>query len=336
MFRVEGMKILEENRVVRESLSNRTRKLALFGWLTLIGATGACVTGTIHGNYASAEEAVADKDWPLAVDLWYEIHESENPKSERSYVETARALYKNGDAESACSLLHQGRFDYPESSEIVRTLGRIQESQGFRRAAEQNFEAWAELEPDNPWAHIALGRMRLCLGWEHGAKEPLLRALEMDHENHAVHALLAKLHRACGDDDMAFRHFTLAVDFGAKDPYLLLDASLTAMELGPTEADPEIALAWAITVSEQQPQNTCAHFLRGVHLQALDRKQEAIGAFARAVETDPGCLEGLTRLAKLYSEAGQVDRILDLVTRALEIEDDPDNRERLLILMKPQ
>jgi len=53
------------------------------------------------------------------------------------------------------------------------------------------------------------------------------------------------------------------------------------------------------------------------------------------VETDPACVEAIGRLARLYGETGEGEQVADLVTRALEVETDPEDRQRLLALVSP-
>ena len=302
--------------------------LLVCGYATLVLLAG-CAGGPTEETYRSAQDAVDEQDWSLAAELWYDIHLSEGGESERSFMETSRALYESGDAESACSMLRFGRLAHPKSGEIPAMHGLILETKGFTRAAESAYGDWAKIEPDNPEAPLALGRVRLSLGWEHAAGIALMRAAELAPENPQVQVQLAKLRRATGEDELAFEHFLAAWDLGFRDPSFYLDGSMTAMELGAERASPEQALEWATLAAELQPQNTRAHFLRGFHLQALGRRDDAIAAYYRAVETDPACLEGLSRLATLYAEAGESERLVDLVVRALELETDSANRDRL-------
>ena len=283
--------------------------------------------------------AVESEDWNRAAELWYEIHVSETSKSERSYLETARALFESGQVESSCALLREAELHHPESAKVLALHGRILEHMRFSRAAEGVYAKWAGLEPTSPGAQLALGRVRLDLGWEHAALEPLETASALDPNNVQAQVLLAKLWATSGQPEMAFPHFVRATELGADDPRFLTSAAEVALAEEVTGSDPsavELGFKWADRATVLQPQNTLAHYLRGVHLQTLGRTSDAISALMRAVETDPGCLPSLIRLISLYREAGQAGRAQQMLDRALMAETDPNARERLCALLSEE
>ena len=318
-------------------------------WQGLLGGFGvalalvACVAGCrgVDGPqaWALAEDASAQQDWSRAAELWYDIHQSERQKSERSYFETSRALAETGDCESACNLLRQGIEEHPDGASLYRLHAQVLERAGFDRAAEHAYARLVELRPDDVPGLVGLGRVRLHLGLERGARGPLLHAIELDPSSAEAHVHLAICHAQMGDDLAAFAYYTRAFELGAGNDSLLVAAASLAMEQAVAEARPEAheaALLWMQAVSERQPQNTPAHFLRGVHLEALGRCDEALEAYLRAAETDPGCIQALTKLARLYAQLGDEELAEEMVQRALEIEEDPQRCAALEALIRPR
>jgi tetratricopeptide (TPR) repeat protein len=343
IFGVERFLFMEKNRVVRLTRANsldqgaagsgqRFASIALFACLPLLVTLGGCQTGSCEQNMLAAEEAAAQEDWDLAAELWYDIHWSEGQKTERSYLETGRALFESGSTESACAMLRQGHMAHPQAGKILELHGEILEHRRFSRAAEGLYAEWVDLEPDNPTAQLALGRMRLTLGWECAAMQPLELALMLDPESAAPHIQLARLRSALGEPVLAFEHYFHGIERGESDPRFLIEGARAALSPEVWKSNTkavQLGLAWADRVVALQPQNTLAHYLRGAYLDELERPAEAIEALTRAVETDPGCLPSLTLLITLCRDGGYSDRAQQMLDHALLIEQDPPARQRL-------
>ena len=343
MFRVERIAFVQKNRVVQLVRTNRVtqgdpargRALRFAKWLVCLAflvPLGACFGPGGERELRLAEEASAAGDWTLAAELWYDINRGESKKSERSYLETARALYGAGDVESSCALLRRARVEYPDRPRLLALHGQILERMRFSRAAEALYSQWVKLEPDSTEALLSLGRVRLVLGWEHSALEPLRVASKLDPMSMAAQLHLARLWSANGSPASAFPHYVRAIDLGASDPRFLTEGSQLALAPEVSQIDSSAVqhgLDWATRVTELQPQNTLAHYLRGAHLHTLGQDTEAIAALTRAVETDPASLPSLIRLISLYGEAGMPGKARAMLDQALIVEDDPAVRERL-------
>lgn len=310
---------------------------------TLIGLAALLTCSSCRGHdgpqaWALAEDASAEQNWSRAAELWYEIHRSEEQKSVRSYYETSRALYETGDCESACALLRMGLSEHPDAAVLYELHADVLEASGFDRAAEHAYARLVELRPSHIDGLVGLGRIRLSLGLERGAREPLEHAIELDPERADAYLHLALVSAEVGDDLSAFAYYSRAFELGAGDDSLLVAAASLAMGEAVAKERPEAheaALLWMDAVVERQPQNTPAHFLRGVHLEALGRSEEALDAYLRAAETDPGCIQALTRLARLYANLGEALLAEEMVQRALQIEEDPMRRAELAALIRP-
>jgi tetratricopeptide (TPR) repeat protein len=313
--------------------TSRTVVTGLLGAL-LLASCG--VTGGSH-TYQSAEEATAAEEWERASRLWYDINLHEEIKTERSYLEAARAFYKNGDTEGACALLRRGLMDLPRAAELYHLYSVILEDCGYSRKAERTYEHLLEVSPDHLEGLIGLGRVRMELGLERAAAGPLRRASQLSPESVEPCVHLARVHQVIGDPVSAYNWYARAIELGADDPFFLLDAgSLATGEESVSELPGvhEKALAWLERTIVKVPQVTKAHYLRAVNLQALGREDEAIESYLRAVETDPGCLPGLIRLAELFAIRGDDVRSAEFVERALEIEQDIARRETLRSLLE--
>mgnify|MGYP002630683156 CR=1 FL=1 len=299
----------------------------------------SCVSPATEQDIRTAEAAVSEENWVRAAELWYEIHQSEPKKTERSYLETARALFESGQVESSCAMLREAESKYPRSAKVLALHGSILEHKRFSRAAEGMYANWVKLEPESVDAQLALGRIRLDLGWEYAALEPLKAASRLNPNSIDAEVCLARLWAANGQPHMAFPHFVRAVELGANDPRFLTEGAEVALSEGATATGSsamEFGFQWADRVTAAQPQNTLAHYLRGVHLQSLGRNPEAIEAFVRSAETDPGCLPSLIRLISLYRESGEAGRAQQMLDRALMVESDPNARERLRALLSEE
>ena len=324
-------------RAERGTLSSDARRVrsgpAGWSWLpTVLVLLFGCMSGEERRHYDSADEATAAEDWPRAAELWFEVHRAEDPKTQRTYRETARALYESGDAASACAILEQGIAEFPGDVELPEFKAVLLERCGYHRAAEAAYAHLLTIDPDHRAALCALGRLRLELGLERAAEEPLLRALELYEDDAATRAFLGRVYDVSGRPELAYLNYGRAIELGCVDADILLDASMLAMKVEFPDARLQ-ALGWLDTLCELDPQCTSAHYLRGVYLVDLERPDEAVIALRRAVETDPACQQALEQLARVYVDLGDQPRAEEMVERALEIERDPVRRAALMALV---
>lgn len=310
------------------------RSFALLGALLFLGS---CQVAPRADAYETAERATAESDWDEAARLWYRLHLAEEVKRQETYVEAARAFHANGDSEGACALIRRGLRDFPRGEALYDLHSHILEDCGFSRAAERSYAELVRIAPNNLDGLIGLGRVRMDLDLERAAEGPLRRAVVLDPACLEPQMHLARVRQTRGDLVGAYGWYTSAIQLGASDPLFLLDAAGVADEEAVVRADPtarEKALDWLDRILVVEPQVTLAHFLRGAHLEALDRQDEATLSYLRAVETDPSCLSALTRLAWIFAGEKDAARTREFVGRALEIEGDPVRREALEKLLE--
>jgi tetratricopeptide (TPR) repeat protein len=74
------------------------------------------------------------------------------------------------------------------------------------------------------------------------------------------------------------------------------------------------------------PEHAELHALHGMIAHQLGRREEAHRSFAAALRFDPTLAPALSNRATLWFEQGEIDRAIEDLTPALEIDDDPDIR----------
>jgi len=308
-------------------------RLVLRAWLpAVLAILAGCLGGELGRRYEAAEQASDVQDWPRAAELWYDLLQEESPRTKRTYREAARALCENGDADSACGLLELGIAELPGDTELRELRACLLDRSGYRRAAAAAYEEILTLDPDHFGALRALGHLRVELGLERAAEEPLRRAIERQGADVGVLVDLGRVYTAKGAPALAFGCYARAIELGCADPGVLLDAATLALRPEVDEEHPEAreqALGWLETLCELDPQCAGAHYLRGVLLAGLGRSDEAVVTLRRAVETDPAYQEALELLARVYVERGELGHATEMVDRALRLERDPERREAL-------
>lgn len=291
-----------------------------------------CLGGEQSRRYEAAEQATATRDWPLAAELWYDLLQEESPRTKRTYREAARALCESGDDGSACGLLELGIAEFPGDTELRELRACLLDHSGYRRAAAAAYEEILTIDPDHFGALRALGHLRVELGLERAAEEPLRRAIARQGTDIGVLVDLGRVYTAKEEPALAFQCYSRAIELGCAEPSTLLDAATLVLRPAVDGEHPEArerALGWLDTLCELDPQCTGAHYLRGVYLAELGRSDEAVVALRRAVETDPAYQEALELLARVYVERGELDHATEMVDRALQLERDPERREAL-------
>lgn len=308
------------------------------GLLLMVASTLLPSCGTTRSSLAEsptvqlAEQAVEAEDWPRAAELWYAVHRAEEEKTPRPYVETARALYESGDSESACGMLDQGIQRFPYEVELLETKGQLLEECGYQRAAEATYARLVAADRQNCEALAALARLRLALGLERSAQEPLERLVELGAADATTLVQLGDIRLVRGERMGALQNYARAIELGSEDERVLLVAVQLSRDSELLASSPNAAqhtLSWLEQLAVVSPQNSKAHYLRGVTLCEAGRDQDAIEALRRSVETDPSNLEALVKLSELYSKSGEADSAEEMVTRALALEPDEQHRAAL-------
>lgn len=329
---------MTESRCVR-----REPGLLRWGLATLALASCACGSSGSRSSVPTParEEALAAtrvEDWSQAASLWHALFLADPDRPVEACREAARALIRLEDPESAAKLLDLGRRAHPEDPDLLALKGEALVAMGFRRAAEESFEHALRIDPLRVDALIALGRLRIDLGLESSAVEPLQRAVDITGGDFETLRLLAKALRESGLAPKAYSTWVKAFSMGTGTVDDLVEAATLFLDDSFRGAHPESGeqmCIWLRTAVERAPQCVRAHFQLGVLCEEMGRREEAIEHYRRAVEIDPGCLMALTNLAILYSNHGDEPNAREMVVRALALEQDGNRRRALQKLLDP-
>lgn len=287
---------------------------------------------------SQAERASAAGKWDAAAQSWWSIFCASQQKDEHACAETARAMLRLEDPESAIGVLKQGIANNPASAQLHELHGDALVQRNFRRAAESCYQKAVELEPKRASAWRALGRVRLELGYEKGALEPLRRAVELGIDDAPIWLLVARAARGAGDTCAAFDAYQRAFERSSADTATYIEGSTLCLESVVCRTRPDaiaVCRGWLDRAIEIDPQCTLAHFQLGVLAELENDADRAIEHYCRAVEVDPAYLPALRNLALLYAQRRDVPNTRKTVERALELERDPDRRKALEKLLEP-
>ncbi|MEM7437670.1 MAG: tetratricopeptide repeat protein, partial [Myxococcota bacterium] len=214
----------------------------------------------------------------------------------------------------------------------------VQMQAGQVSSARTGLEALVGAAPEPRYLWLEVGRARLLSDDSAGAKDALERFIGAlgDHEGGetklAAYFALARLADAEGDFDAATDHFESAVASMPSDyrPYLAMGSFLRgkghadeALEVLKTaqELSKNAALDWGLL-----EELGLAHEAAGKTDEAVKFFEQVVEFFAQRQETDLPPATATT-LAKLYEDAGKLDRAADLY-RALSQGLDRENHGR--------
>ena len=165
---------------------------------------------------------------------------------------------------------------------------------GESLAAERQFEAAADalrsaagLEGNDAYVSYTLGKVLLELGQTAEALELLERAVVLAPDSGGARHLLGTAYLAAGEEDLAQRAFPKAGSDTTAEPTLddALYASVAALA------------------------ENASHFLNlGRSLDAEGRTAEAIEAYQRAIELDPGMAQAHANLVGSFGRTGEIDQ----------------------------
>ncbi|MCY2961752.1 MAG: tetratricopeptide repeat protein [Planctomycetota bacterium] len=313
------------------------------GGLTLAAVAACRTTKTrqIQPGEPDAKAAAAATqrgDWRAAAERWWAVWLAAPEGDARACAEAARALLELRDAESAGNLLDQGIARFPKDPNLVEWKSRSLEKLGFRRAAEEYLERALEIEPNRSSALLALGRIRVDLGLETAAVQPLRKFVAQTGGDADSYALLARALRGSGDMSGSYQAWQRAFTLGKPKVEDLLYAASLGLDPDVRSAHPEApatSRTWLDLALSLDPMCTRAHFQLGLLSHELGAYEQAVEHYRRAVETDPSCLMAITNLAILYSGAGNEVETRKMVARALDLEKDTDRRRALQRLLEP-
>jgi Flp pilus assembly protein TadD len=187
----------------------------------------------------AAAAATQRGDWRVAAERWWSVWLAAPDGDVHACVEASRALIQLGDAESAGNLLDQGLLKFPKDPELLEWKSRSLEKLGFRRAAEEYLERTLAVDPNRSSALLAQGRVRVSLGLETAAVQPLRKYVSQTGGDAESYALLAIALRGSGDASGSYMAWRQSFALGEPRVEDLLSAASLALNPDVRNAHPD-------------------------------------------------------------------------------------------------
>ncbi len=235
---------------------------------------------------------------------------------------------RGADAQELVTLFEEAIALRPEYAPAHFRSGYALSMRGAHDEAEQAYRQALSLDPQLALAHRDLGAVLLARGEPRAAVAPLLRAAELAPRDGSVYSTLARVFRQIGEDDAAAEAAERAALFepinDIRDPVASFVAKLgTSSMHWVARARRQIdagdyprAMESLETMREILPDHAHTYYLLGTVLIRLDRRGEAEGQLARALELDADHLEAHVELGRLYEAQGRLDAARSRYRRA--------------------
>jgi adenylate cyclase len=179
-----------------------------------------------------------------------------------------------------------------------------------------------DLAPDLAEAHVAQGHIRSLAGDRAGATRSFERAIALNPGLHEAYYYFARDLLAQGQYLRAAEMFEQAYRT-RPDEYVVLALAVGALESAGDHAGADVmaqrALTGLIHQCELEPENARLHYMSAGLLQRLGRGEEGRAFAEKALRMRPDDFATLYNVACYYSLAGDCERALDLLERAIHL-----------------
>ncbi len=231
-----------------------------------------------------------------------------------------------GDRQRGRRLMRQVAVRLPEWDEPILRLAESLRGAGENRAAEEAYRRVLELAPLRSEALIALSGLLLMRGQAEEARDLLIQCCGVAPENPEVWNTLGLAFRTTGAPDLALTAFIAAQ---SRQPdcldYVLNGVEVTADTLRESPARGDAELARLSVACDQNPLNPVIQLGRGMLLERMGRRAEAIDALEAATDLTPDELMPLRLLGGVLARSSRV-RHAEQVLRRIGLLD-PDNAQ---------
>ncbi|MDR3530318.1 MAG: tetratricopeptide repeat protein [Rhodopila sp.] len=224
-----------------------------------------------------------------------------------------------GDSGRARRLMQQVAVRLPDWDEPVLRLAESLRSAGDNAAAEEAYRQVLDLNPSRPEALIALAGLLLMRRSPEEARDLLLRCCGIAPDNAEAWNTLGLALRATGAPNLALTAFVTAQGLRPD----CLEYVLNGADVAPDAGEGDAELARLTVATEQNPLCPAIQLGRGMLLERLGRRSEAIDALEVATELAPDALVPLQLLAGVLARSSRV-RQAEAALRRLSAMD-PDN-----------
>ena len=237
-----------------------------------------------------------------------------------------------GDRDRARRLMRQVAVRMPRWDEPIVRLAESLRASGENEAAEEAYHQALELNPNRREALVALGGLLLMRGEAEPARDLLLRCCGVAPDNAEAWNTLGLALRATRTFSLALSAFVTAQRLRPD----CLDYVLNGVDVTPDANEGDAELARLSVACEQAPLNPAIQVGRGMLLDRLGRRAEAIDALEVAIELAPDSLTPLRLLGGVLSRSSQVSRAEQVLRRVSAL--DPANpqvaNDHAVVLMR--
>ena len=224
-----------------------------------------------------------------------------------------------GDRERARRLMRQVAVRLPEWDEPVLRLAESLRAAGETLAAEEAYQQVLDRNPSRSEALIALGGLLLMRARPQEARDLLLRCCGIAPDNAEAWNTLGLALRATAAANLALTAFVTAQGLRPD----CLDYVLNGVEITLDAKEGDAELARLTAACRQNPLNPVIQLGRGMLLERMGRRTEAIDALEAATELSPDQLVPLRLLGGVLARSSRVGHAEQVLRRVSAL--DPNN-----------
>jgi TolB-like protein/Flp pilus assembly protein TadD len=187
-------------------------------------------------------------------------------------------------------------------------------------AAERASARAIELDPDSAEAHTTRGIVELMINRFDAAEQAFERAIALDPRSFDAHFYYAQSHATRGSHVRAAELYEKAAEVRPEDYQALLICAQSYRSVGRMDAERSAAergLVRARRTLELNPDDVRALYLGAVALYKIGRAEEGKEWAERALALEPDEPSVLYNVACYYARAGDYERSMDLLERAV-------------------
>jgi tetratricopeptide (TPR) repeat protein len=289
---------------LKEHSQNAEAHLLLGQVYTIEGRRAEAIEQFTRGIELEPKSAVAHNTLGTALNHFAEFDEARkafeqaivlDPNLVQAHINLAMSLAQGSDLRGATEQLETAirlKPNAPSAATAHRLLAKVYEDTDSPKAID-HLNAAVKIDPGNPEAWLALGRLRSAADDEPGALSAFQRAVGCDPHDAEAQYELGSEYLAQGDGRRAVVHLQLARKWMAKPSMALLyklDRALRK-EGNTAEADGVRKEAKALlaenTQANQHFQQAEALEHEGVDLEARGETENALGKYRAALELNP-------------------------------------------------
>ncbi|WP_428488231.1 tetratricopeptide repeat protein [Rhodopila sp.] len=244
----------------------------------------------------------------------------------------AIAKDRTGEREAARSLMHKVAAHLPDWDEPVLRIAESLRAGNDLAGAEAAYREVLERNPIRPAALIALGGLLLSRGEALEARDLLLRCCGVTPDNAEMWDTLGLALRATGAPGIALTAFVKAQCLRPDELSYVLHGVEVAIEANQAEAE----LSRLEVACDRHPLNAMPQAARGMLLERLGRRADAIDALEAATVLAPDAVAPLALLGGLLARSTrlrQAEAVLRRL-RALQADNPQAHNDHAAVLMQ--